>query len=260
MHDKKQIWKQQSLPSGEMAQFGYDRIPAKDKTIRVIRHFTGVADKYDVMNSVLSLGIQRLWKRKAIAAAGIFPGASVLDVCGGTGDLSILAAKNAVTAGWVILYDINEKMMTTGRGKIHCLPEGDRITFVQGDAECIAFSDHCFDIVMIGFGIRNLVHMEKGFQEMYRVLKRGGKIMCLEFSKPVFTPFRWLYDWYSFNIMPALGEIMVRDRQAYLHLAESIRTFPLPDDLCRIMEQAGFKNVSYTRLTNGIAVIHIGVK
>jgi len=260
MLDKKHIWQQRPLPSDEMAQFGYDRIPAKDKTQRVIRHFKGVAEKYDLMNSVLSLGIHHLWKRKAVAETGIFAGACVLDVCGGTGDLSILVAKNAGTTGRVILYDINEKMMTAGREKIHHLPEGNRITFVRGDAECIAFPDHCFDIAMVGFGIRNLVHMEKGFEEMYRVLKTGGKIMCLEFSKPVFAPFRWLYDWYSFHIMPFLGEIIVRDRQAYLHLTESIRTFPLPDELTLILERIGFKNVSYKRLTNGIAVIHTGVK
>ena len=260
MSQKKHIWKDHRLPSIEIAQFGYDRISAEEKGTRVLRHFDGVASQYDLMNSVLSLGIHHLWKRKAIKTLGLYPGAYVLDVCGGTGDLSILAARIVGPTGRVILYDINEKMISAGIDKMSRSREGNRITHVLGDAEHIAFPDQCFDATMVGFGIRNLVHMKEGFKEMYRVLKHGGKIMCLEFSKPTCVPFRWLYDMYSFYIMPFLGEIIVGNRQAYLHLPESIRTFPLPDELARMLENIGFKNVSYKKLTNGIAVIHTGVK
>jgi demethylmenaquinone methyltransferase/2-methoxy-6-polyprenyl-1,4-benzoquinol methylase len=258
MLGKKHTWKKPPSSYGETFPFGYDRIPAKEKAVRVHNHFDGVATRYDFMNSLLSLGIHHLWKRKAVKTLMLEPGATVLDICGGTGDLSILAAKTVGPAGRVCLYDINEKMIAAGKDKGSRTPGGNGITHVLGDAEHLAFPNQCFDAAMVGFGIRNLVHMEEGFKEMYRVLKNGGKMMCLEFSKPTPPFFRWLYDIYSFYIMPFLGKIIAGNRQAYLHLPESIRTFPLPDDLTRILEKIGFKNVSYRKLTNGIAVIHTG--
>lgn len=244
----------------QTAQFGYQRIPRDEKADRVLRHFDAVAEKYDLMNSLLSLGIHHIWKRKAIKLLALHPGDRVLDVCGGTGDLSILSARAVGPTGRILLYDFNVKMMAAGKTKALSIGNAGPISYIQGDAERMSFSDHSFDAAMVGFGIRNLTHMAMGFKEMYRVLKPGGKMLCLEFSKPTFAPFRWLYDLYSFYIMPCLGEIIVGNRQAYLHLPESIRTFPLPDALKDLLEKIGFTDVSCQKLTNGIAVIHLARK
>jgi demethylmenaquinone methyltransferase / 2-methoxy-6-polyprenyl-1,4-benzoquinol methylase len=162
--------------------------------------------------------------------------------------------------GRVIIYDINKAMMDVGRKKQSVSGLGKKIRFVLGNAESISFPDNSFDAAMVGFGIRNVTRMEQGFSEMHRVLKPGGTLMCLEFSKPAAPLFRWLYDFYSFHIMPLLGQMIAGSRQAYTHLPESIRTFPLPDKLSEILENIGFRNVSYRRLTNGIAIVHRGIK
>jgi demethylmenaquinone methyltransferase/2-methoxy-6-polyprenyl-1,4-benzoquinol methylase len=151
-------------------------------------------------------------------------------------------------------------MMETGRPKVTKAGYQDRIAYVQGDAEQMSFDAGRFDAAMVGFGIRNLTHLEEGFEEMYRILKPGGKLMCLEFSRPTSTPFRWLYDFYSFHVMPLLGQIIGGSRQAYTYLPESIRLFPLPDGLSRILKDIGFSQVTYRRLTNGIAVLHLAIK
>jgi demethylmenaquinone methyltransferase/2-methoxy-6-polyprenyl-1,4-benzoquinol methylase len=158
------------------------------------------------------------------------------------------------------LYDINRMMMESGRRKSSNASSREKILYVQGDAENISFGSKRFDAAMVGFGIRNLTHMEEGFKEMYRVLKPGGRILCLEFSQPTAPLFRWLYDFYSFYIMPFLGLLIVGSRQAYTYLPESIRVFPLPQELSVLLEGIGFSKVTYRKLTNGIAVIHVGVK
>ncbi|CAN2041251.1 Ubiquinone/menaquinone biosynthesis C-methyltransferase UbiE [Candidatus Magnetomoraceae bacterium gMMP-15] len=226
----------------------------------VNRHFNTVSKQYDAMNTILSFGIHYLWKRTSIKMMNLKPGDRVLDLCGGTGDLSILASKASGLSGMVVLYDINREMIDTGRAKTTNGKLRKQIIYVQGNAEKISFSDNCFDAVTVGFGMRNLSNMERGFKEIYRALKPGGKIMCLEFSEPVNPVFRWLYDFYSFNIMPLLGELLVGSRNAYTYLPESIRMFPLPDKLSNILKNIGFSNVSYQRLTNGIAVVHLGEK
>jgi demethylmenaquinone methyltransferase/2-methoxy-6-polyprenyl-1,4-benzoquinol methylase len=187
-------------------------------------------------------------------------GDKVIDVCGGTGDLAILAAQLIGSSGRVFLYDINRSMINAGRHKVAKSSLKEHISNVQGDAEEISFPDHSFDAAMVGFGIRNLTHLEKGFSEIYRVLKPGGKMMCLEFSKPTSAVFRRLYDFYSFYVMPLIGDIVVGNRQAYTHLPETIRLFPLPDELSDILKQIGFSEVSYRCLSNGIAVIHLAQK
>jgi demethylmenaquinone methyltransferase / 2-methoxy-6-polyprenyl-1,4-benzoquinol methylase len=244
----------------EMAHFGFRKVPEQEKVQWVLRHFNTVADKYDFMNTLLSFGIHHQWKRTAIRMMGLKPGARVIDLCGGTGDLALLAAKAVGAAGRVVLYDINWKMMVTGRPKVLRSSAGDRIVYAQGDAERIAFPDNTFDAAMVGFGIRNLTHMHQGFEEMYRVLKPGGIMMCLEFSRPVTPWFRWLYDFYSFHIMPLVGKILGGSRQAYTYLPESIRLFPLQEELAATLERIGYTRVCYRNLTDGIAVVHLGVK
>ena len=246
--------------SADEAYFGYERINPVDKTDRILQHFSSVARHYDFMNTLLSFGIHYAWKRTAVRLLKLSSGDRVLDVCGGTGDLAILAAKKVGPAGRVVIYDINRAMIQAGLHKVINTEIETRLRHVQGNAECISFPDRHFEAAMVGFGIRNVTHMKKGFEEMYRVLKPGGKMMCLEFSKPTWPVFRWLYDFYSFYIMPFLGELIAGSRKAYTHLPESIRMFPLPDELSELLETIGFSQVTYRSLTNGIAVIHLAVK
>jgi demethylmenaquinone methyltransferase/2-methoxy-6-polyprenyl-1,4-benzoquinol methylase len=245
-----------------MIHFGFQQVPEGEKVAYVRRHFDSVAHVYDFMNTLLSFGIHYAWKRAAVRALGLKGGERVLDVCGGTGDLSLLAARRVGPAGRVILYDINEAMIREGRSKRERERDQERrwIRYALGDAEKIAFPARSFDAAMVGFGIRNVTHMERGFAEMCRVLKPGGRMICLEFSRPTFPVFRWLYDVYSFYIMPWLGEMIAGNRQAYTHLPETIRLFPLPDELSAILKGAGFSRVTYRRLTNGIAVVHLAEK
>jgi len=243
-----------------MAHFGFERVPEDDKVKWVLKHFNTVADKYDFMNTLLSFGIHHLWKRTAISMLRLKKGDVVIDVCGGTGDLSLLAAQEVGSSGKVILYDMNRAMMEKGRPKVSNSPFAGNILFVQGDAERISFPDHSFDAATVGFGIRNLTHLESGLVQIHRVLKPGGKLMCLEFSKPAAPIFRWLYDFYSFYIMPFLGKLIVGSKQAYTYLPESIRMFPSPSELADDFKSIGFSSVSYRRLTNGIAVVHLAKK
>ncbi len=240
--------------------FGFQRVPPERKANRVLQHFNSVAQHYDFMNTLLSFGIHHLWKRSAIRMLTLAPNDDVLDVCGGTGDLAILAARHVIPNGRVIVYDINRAMIQAGLHKVAHKDIASCIRYVQGNAESISFPDRNFEAVMVGFGIRNVTNMKKGFEEMYRVLKPGGKMMCLEFSKPTFLPFRRLYDYYSFYIMPFLGELIAGSRMAYTHLPESIRMFPLPDELSALLMEIGFSQTTYKKLTNGIAVIHLAIK
>jgi demethylmenaquinone methyltransferase/2-methoxy-6-polyprenyl-1,4-benzoquinol methylase len=244
----------------EEAFFGYRRVSAAEKGRLVHQHFDTVARRYDLMNTLLSFGLHHLWKWTAVRRMGLKPGDRVLDVCGGTADLALLAARAVGPRGRVVVYDINRAMMEAGRPKVACSTLAPRVAFVQGDAEHLSCPDNSFDAAMVGFGIRNLTHPEVGFKEMHRVLKPGGKIMCLEFSQPVTPWFRGLYDFYSFRLMPAVGKLVVGSWQAYTYLPESIRMFSRPEELSAVLGSLGFTGVSYRRLTNGIAVIHLGVK
>ena len=246
--------------SEKTTHFGYRVVPEDEKVKWVRRHFDRVARSYDMMNTLLSFGIHYLWKRSAVKLLNLKEGDWVIDVCGGTGDLTILASRAVGPTGRVVLYDINRLMMKVGRPKVKKSSQGTEIQYIQGDAEEISFEPGSFHAAMVGFGIRNLTHMEKGFHEMYRILKPSGTLMCLEFSQPVAPFFRWLYDFYSFHIMPFLGEIIVGSKHAYTYLPESIRLFPSPTELSGILRDVGFSNVTYRRLTNGIAVIHLARK
>ena len=245
---------------GHRAFFGFEPIEARDKSDRVRRHFDSVAHVYDLMNTILSFGIHHHWKREAVRMLRLRPRDRVLDVCGGTGDLALLAAGQVGPAGRVVIYDINRLMLAAGLPKTTRPPWAGRIRHIQGDAEAISFPGASFDAAMVGFGIRNVTRMRRGFAEMHRVLRPGGRLMCLEFSQPAWPPFRTLYDAYSFLIMPLLGEVIAGSRKAYMHLPESIRSFPLPDELATLLREVGFEQVSFRRFTNGIAVAHLGVK
>jgi demethylmenaquinone methyltransferase/2-methoxy-6-polyprenyl-1,4-benzoquinol methylase len=243
-----------------LTHFGYRLVPEGEKVKWVYRHFDTVARKYDLMNTLLSFGIHLLWKRNAVRMLDLAPGDRVLDVCGGTADLSILAARRVGPTGTVTLYDMNWKMMQEGRPKVQRAAMHRNVHYTQGDAEHLSFREGTFDAAMVGFGVRNLTHPEAGIREIFRVLRPHGKFMCLEFSTPVWGWFRRLYDFYSFRIMPLVGATLGGSRQAYTYLPESIRLFSLPNELSEAMARAGFVGVRYRRLSNGIAAVHLGTK
>jgi len=240
--------------------FGYRTVNAREKKKLVHDQFTPIAENYDRADALLSFGLHFLWKRATIQRLGLGSGDRVLDICGGTADLALLATKRLGSSGRAVVYDFNRSMMEAGKEKVHTALLDARIKYIQGDAEQISFPNGQFEAAMVGFGIRNLTRMEKGFSEMYRVLKPGGTLMCLEFSRPANPAFRFLYDSYSFYIMPLIGKIFTGSRTAYTYLPESIRLFPQPDELSARLKKIGFSQVTWRRLTNGIAVVHVGVK
>ena len=241
-------------------RYGLEEVPESDKHKLVVSHFTYVAPKYDFMNTLLSFGLHYPWKRGAVRMLALKPGEKILDICGGTGDLAQMAGTYVGKSGKVLLYDMNWAMMAAGRNKRIQNKINDRINYIQGDAEQLSFADNSVDAVIVGFGVRNLTHLKQGFKEMHRVLKKGGRMVCLEFNRPGNPLFRLLYDFYSFNIMPLLGQLFVGSAKAYSYLPETIRMFPLADELATILEDIGFSDVTYKKMTGGIAVAHFGKK
>lgn len=223
----------------------------KSQTVR--GYFNAIAGRYDLTNTMLSFGLHHLWKRRAVAAAGITPASRVLDLCGGTADLALRAARAGAAS--VTVVDFSPGMLRVGREKAAGV---DNISFVCGDAQHMDCADAAFDVVLIGFGLRNLADRQQGLREILRVLKPGGRLVCLEFSTPVWPWFRGLYNFYSRYIIPAAGLLIAGSREAYEYLPDSIKKFPLPAALADEMLAAGFRNVGYARLTNGIAAIHSG--
>ncbi len=232
--------------------------PAKAALVQ--RHFSAIAARYDLANDILSFGLQRAWKRRAVRLLELQPGARVADICGGTGDLALLAAHRAGERGRLILYDFNRDMLARGRDKVARAGLSGRILPVQGDAQRLALPDRCLDAAMVGFGIRNLADMEQGFREMHRILKPGGRLVCLEFSHPAHPWFARLYDLYSRLFIPLVGKLLAGSGEAYTYLTTSIRAFPDADALAALLTRLGFTQVTYHRLTDGIAVIHVAVK
>ncbi len=241
--------------------FGYQSVDEKEKAEKVAEVFHSVAMKYDVMNDLMSMGMHRLWKKFTLAQANVRPGQKVLDIAGGTGDLATAFAK-AVQWGVhpdaeVWLSDINASMLRVGRDRL--LDRGLALPAVQLDAEKIPFSNHYFDVVSVAFGLRNMTHKEAALAEMARVIKPGGKVLVLEFSKPD-TMIASIYDVYSFKVLPWLGEKVTNDAASYQYLAESIRMHPDAQALKTMMLGVGFDQVDTHRMTGGIVALHIGIK
>ncbi|MFO1283666.1 MAG: bifunctional demethylmenaquinone methyltransferase/2-methoxy-6-polyprenyl-1,4-benzoquinol methylase UbiE [Burkholderiales bacterium] len=239
----------------DRVDFGYERVAPEEKARRVRGVFDSVAGKYDLMNDLMSGGLHRLWKRYAVAVSGVRPGARVLDLAGGTGDLARLFARAVGREGRVVLTDINGAMLAAGRDKL--IDAGVPLEVVQCDAEALPFPDRAFDAVTIGFGLRNVTRKERALAEMRRVTAPGGVTLVLEFSQ-VAAPLRPAYDWYSFNVLPAIGRLIARDEASYRYLAESIRMHPDQETLKSMMEQAGFDRVEYHNLTGGVVALHLG--
>lgn len=243
-----------------VTDFGYERISIADKSTRVGEVFRSVADRYDLMNDLMSFGIHRLWKRFAVGMMGLRSGQRILDVAGGTGDLTLLLARGVKAQGRVVLVDINEAMLQVGRQK--CLDRGivDPIEYVQADAESLPFGNDYFDGVCIGFGLRNVTDKPAALGEMYRVIKPGGRVLILEFAKPTMQWLEKLYDAYSFGVLPWLGKIICNDSASYRYLVESIRLHPDQGTLQKLMESVGFSHCDYHNLTGGIVSLHKGFK
>ncbi len=229
-----------------------------DKTPLVRSYFDAIAGRYDLMNTLLSGGLHHTWKNRALKDAAVSGDMHILDVCGGTGDLARLAARRLNAKGTVTLYDFSLEMMSTGRKRADVRQHP--VHYICGDARFLALKNRRFDVVLIGFGLRNLADMNAGLREFQRVLKPGGRLVCLEFSQPVAPLLRRMYDIYSYRVIPVLGRLITGSREAYTYLPDSIRQFPSPERLSQLIEQAGFSNVSYRLLTGGIAAIHTGCK
>jgi demethylmenaquinone methyltransferase / 2-methoxy-6-polyprenyl-1,4-benzoquinol methylase len=237
--------------------FGFDAVDEQAKAGRVRGVFDSVARKYDVMNDLMSLGLHRAWKAYAVAVARIRAGDRVLDVAGGTGDLARAFASRVGAGGLVVLSDINESMLRQGRDRL--LDDGLIVPSLLCDAEMLPFAGATFDLVSVAFGLRNMTHKEKALAEMARVLKPGGRLLVLEFSK-VAAPFSKAYDWYSFNVLPRIGRWVAGDAASYRYLAESIRVHPDQETLKSMMKTAGFGHVDVHNLSAGVVALHVGIK
>ncbi|HEY7945682.1 MAG: class I SAM-dependent methyltransferase [Burkholderiales bacterium] len=239
----------------DKTHFGYEQVTPEEKTRRVRGVFDSVASRYDLMNDLMSLGLHRVWKRFAIEASGVRTGARVLDVAGGTADLARLFAARVGAAGSVVLTDVNGAMLAAGRDRM--LNEGRLMPAVQCNAEALPFAAASFDCVSIAFGLRNVTRKELALAEMRRVLRPGGVGLVLEFSR-IWAPLKPVYDWYSFNVLPRLGEIVADDAPSYRYLAESIRVHPDQKALGAMMESAGFERVEWFNLSAGVVALHRG--
>ena len=240
--------------------FGYQNVPESQKAKKVAEVFHSVAAKYDLMNDLMSGGIHRLWKRFTIELSGVRPGNRVLDIAGGTGDLTRKFSSLVGPSGEVVLADINDSMLKVGRDRLLDKGVAGNVQFVQADAEALPFPDNHFDVVTIAFGLRNVTRKENALRSMLRVLKPGGRLLVLEFSKPGNPLLAKAYDTYSFSFMPLAGKLITNDADSYRYLAESIRMHPDQETLKAMMVEAGFERVTYHNMTGGIVALHRGIK
>ena len=237
--------------------FGFKTVDEQDKAQHVRSVFDSVASKYDVMNDLMSAGLHRIWKRYTLTVANPQPGDHVLDIAGGTGDLSLAFARKVGSTGRVVHTDINEAMLREGRSRL--LDLGVVLPTMVCDAEKLPFASGSFDFVSVAFGLRNMTHKELALAEMHRTLKPGGKLLVLEFSR-VAKPLEKAYDWYSFNVLPKLGKLVANDEASYRYLAESIRMHPGQEELRQMMRTAGFGHVDVHNLSAGVVALHVGIK
>ena len=248
------------MSKDKTTDFGYQQVPVEDKADKVADVFHSVAAKYDIMNDLMSAGVHRVWKRLAIELSGVRPGHHVLDIAGGTGDLAIKFSGLVGDSGKVVLADINASMLEVGRDRLTDLGALNNIEFIQADAQHLPFSDNSFDCVSIAFGLRNVTDKGRALASMLRVLKPGGRLIILEFSKPGNPLLGKLYDAYSFRALPLMGKLITNDSASYQYLAESIRMHPDQETLKTMMEDAGFQHCTYPNLSGGIVALHRGVK
>ena len=239
--------------------FGFETVPVADKARRVKGVFDSVANRYDLMNDLMSGGLHRLWKRFTIEQAAIRRGQMVLDLAGGTGDLARVLAGQTGQSGLVVLADINDRMLHEGRRRLVDAGVGENVAIAQVNAENLPFADSSFDCITIAFGLRNVTDKQAALTSMYRVLKTGGKMLVLEFSKPA-DALKPAYDFYSFKVLPLMGKLVANDEQSYRYLAESIRVHPDQESLLLMLQRAGFERCRYHNLAGGIVALHVGFK
>ncbi|OCH12042.1 MULTISPECIES: bifunctional demethylmenaquinone methyltransferase/2-methoxy-6-polyprenyl-1,4-benzoquinol methylase UbiE [unclassified Aliivibrio] len=244
----------------ETTHFGFTTVAKDEKVAKVAEVFHSVAAKYDIMNDLMSGGVHRVWKRFTIDCSGVRPGHKVLDLAGGTGDLTAKFSRIVGDTGQVILADINNSMLNVGRDKLRDMGIVGNVNYVQANAEELPFPDDFFDCITISFGLRNVTDKDKALRSMFRVLKPGGRLLVLEFSKPIIEPLSKIYDAYSFHLLPKMGELIANDAESYRYLAESIRMHPDQETLKSMMEDAGFEQANYYNLTGGIVALHRGYK
>jgi demethylmenaquinone methyltransferase/2-methoxy-6-polyprenyl-1,4-benzoquinol methylase len=243
-----------------IADFGFEKVPWADKAARVHSVFASVAAKYDVMNDLMSFGLHRVWKQFTLSLTGLRPGQRALDVAGGTGDLAAGMLRQVGKSGYVVLSDINPSMLEVGRDKLLDRGHTGNVECVIADAEKLPFDDESFDCVTIGFGLRNVTDKAAALAAMHRVLKVGGQLLVLEFSKPIASSLQPVYDAYSFKVLPFLGQMVAGDAASYRYLAESIRMHPDQDTLLDMLRTAGFAQARYHNLSGGIVAVHRGYK
>jgi demethylmenaquinone methyltransferase/2-methoxy-6-polyprenyl-1,4-benzoquinol methylase len=251
---------QNSPEPGRFADFGYERVPVTEKKRRVRQVFDSVASRYDLMNDAMSFGLHRVWKRFTTAKTGLKPGQTALDVAAGSADLSIALARQVGPTGKVLVTDINREMLEVGRDRLFDAGVAGNVACVLADAESLPFSDRSFHCVTIGFGLRNVTDKTAALHSMYRVLRPGGRLLVLEFSKPHLGPLNAVYDTYSFQVLPRMGKLLANDESSYRYLAESIRKHPDQETLKRMLEHAGFERCEVFNLSGGIVALHVGYR
>ena len=248
------------MKNNEETHFGFEQVRAEEKAGKVAEVFHSVADKYDIMNDVMSFGVHRLWKRFTLSQTGLKNGQRVLDLAGGTGDLALKMSRMVGDSGEVVLSDINGSMLSNGRDRLTDEGVAGNVRYVQANAECLPFPDGYFDCITMAFGLRNVTDKDMALRSMNRILKPGGRLLVLEFSQPVAPGLSPVYDFYSFKLLPMMGKVIANDEESYRYLAESIRMHPDQDTLKSMMQDAGFERCDYHNLTGGIVALHKGFK